>query len=117
VPQVDADGNDRSGVRLPEIAVPLATYTGWSLRDPSLGAPEQRLAFEGSYLPFLKTAGERQKSGDPRKSIAERYGDRADYLAQFSKALDDLVKQHWILPEDREAMLHRGEQEWSEATK
>jgi hypothetical protein len=117
VPQVDADGNDRSGVRLPEVAVPLATYTGWNLRDPSLGAPEQRLAFEGSYLPFPKTVAERQRTGDPRKSIAERYADRADYLARFTKALDDLVKQRWILPEDREAMLHRGEQEWSEATK
>jgi hypothetical protein len=31
--------------------------------------------------------------------------------------VDDLVKQRWILPEDRAALLHRGEQEWAEATK
>ena len=117
VPQVDADGNEREGVRLPEFAAPLATYTGWNLRDPSLGAPDQRLPFEGSYLPLPKSAAERQKAGDPRKSIAERYSSREDYLTRYATALDDLVKQRWILPEDRGAILHRGEQEWDEATK
>jgi hypothetical protein len=117
VPQVDADGNEREGVRLPQITVPLATYTGWNLRDPSIGAPDQRLPFEGSYLPFPKTAEERQKNGDPRKSIAERYSDRDDYLTRYTRAVDDLVKQRWILPEDRAVVLKRGEQEWNEATK
>jgi len=117
VPQVDADGNERDGVRLPAITVPLATYTGWNLRDPSLGAPDQRVAFEVSYLPFPKNAAERQKSSDPRRSIEERYSGREDYLTRYTKAVDDLVKQRWILPEDREALLHRGEQEWNEVTK
>jgi hypothetical protein len=117
VPQVDADGNERDGVRLPEITVPLATYTGWNLRDPSIGASDQRVAFEASYLPFPKTAAERQKSGDPRQSIAERYADRENYMTKYKNAVDDLVKRRWILPEDREALLHRGDQEWSEATK
>jgi alpha/beta hydrolase family protein len=117
VPDVDSDGNERSGVHLPEITVPLATYTGWNLRDPSTGAPDQRAALAGSYLPFPKSAAERQKTGDPRKSIAERYADRQDYLTRFARALDELVKQGWILPEDRAALLHRGEQEWDEATK
>jgi len=117
VPQVDADGNERDGVRLPEITVPLATYTGWNLRDSSIGAPDQRVSFEASYIPFPKTAADRQKIGDPRKSVAERYTDREDYMARYNHAVDDLVKQRWILPEDRDASLHRGEQEWSEATK
>jgi hypothetical protein len=117
VPQVDADGNDRDGVRLPAVSVPLATYTGWNLRDPSIGAPDQRVSFEGSYLPFPKTAADREKTGDPRKSIAERYRDRADYLDQYGSAIDALIKQRWILPEDRAALLQRGEQEWSLATK
>ncbi|HME37231.1 MAG TPA: alpha/beta hydrolase domain-containing protein [Candidatus Sulfotelmatobacter sp.] len=117
VPQVDADGNERDGVRSPEITVPLATYTGWNLRDPSIGAPDQRVAFEASYLPFPKTAADRQKAGDPRKSIAERYAGGEDYMAQYKNAVDDLVKQRWILPEDREALTHRGELEWAEATK
>ena len=95
----------------------LATYAGWNLRDPSIGAPDQRVAFEASYIPFPKTAAEREKSGDPRKSIAERYANREDYMTRYAKALDELVKQRWILPEDREALLHRGEQEWDEAVK
>jgi hypothetical protein len=116
VPQVDADGNERDGVRLPEVTVPLATYTGWNLRDPSIGAPDQRVSFEASYLPFPKTAADRQKAVDPRKSIAERYSSRENYLTRYHTAVDDLVNQRWILPEDRESLLHRGEQEWSEAT-
>ncbi len=117
VPQVNADGNERDGVHLPEITVPLATYAGWNLRDPSIGAPDQRVSFEASYLPFPRTAAEREKTGDPRKSIAERYASREDYLTQYKKAVDDLVQQRWILPEDRAALLHRGEQEWSATTR
>ena len=117
VPQVDADGNEKDGVRLPEITVPLATYTGWNLRDPSIGAPDQRLAFEVSYILFPKTAADREKSADPRKSIAERYSGREDYLVRYTAALDELIKQHWILSEDRDSILHRGEQEWAETTK
>jgi len=117
VPQVDADGNERDGVRLPEFAAPLATYAGWNMRDPSIGAPDQRVSFEASYIPFPKTAAEREKSGDPRKSIAERYTGHDDYMARFRKATDDLVKQRWLLPEDRDALLSRGEQEWTESTK
>lgn len=117
VPQVDADGNERDGVRVPELSAPLATYASWNLRDPSIGAPDQRVSFEASYLPFPKTAAERQRKGDPRRAIEERYPSREEYLAQFTNALDELVKEHWILPEDRAAVLHRGEQEWDEATK
>jgi hypothetical protein len=117
VPSVDADGNDRAGIHLPEIAVPLATYTGWNLRDPSIGAPDQRVSFEGSYLSFSKTAVDRERTGDPRKSVAERYAGQQNYMSQYIKAIDNLVKQHWILPEDRDSLRQRGEVEWSEATK
>jgi hypothetical protein len=55
--------------------------------------------------------------GDTRKSIAERYASREDYLTQYKKAVDDLVQQRWILPEDRAALLHRGELEWNASTK
>ena len=117
VPQVDEDGGERAGVHLPEVVAPLATYTGWNLRDPSIAAPDQRVPFEGSYLPLPKTAAERQQMHDPRKSIAERYTDQQAYMAKFTEALDDLIQQRWVLPEDRAALLQRGEQEWAEATK
>jgi Alpha/beta hydrolase domain len=112
VPQVDGDGNELGGIHLPEISVPLATYTGWNLRDPSIGAASQRVAMEGSYLPLPRNAAERKQSGDPRKSIAERYSDREAYLARFASATDELIRQRWILPEDRAPLLKRGGEEW-----
>jgi hypothetical protein len=117
VPQVDVDGNESDGVRLPELVVPLGTYTGWNLRDPLIGAPTQRVAFEASYIPFARTASERRKARDPRKSVEERYGSREDYLDRFGHALDELVEQRWVLPEDRAALMARGRQDWEEATR
>ena len=115
VPQVNADGNERDGIRLPEITVPLATITGWNLRDPSIGAPIERVSFEGSWIAFAKTANERKRIKDPRLSIAERYTSQQDYLQRYTRAVDDLISSRWILPEDRDAMLSRGKQEWEYA--
>jgi hypothetical protein len=112
VPQSDADGNDLGGVRLPELQVPLATYTGWNLRDPGIGAPEQRVSFIGSWIPLAKTAEERKKSGDPRLSIAERYASREAYMSRFEQAAKKLVEQRFLLPEDLPAILERGKLEW-----
>ena len=117
VPQVDADGNERDGIRLPEAAVPLATVTGWNLRDPSIGAPSERVSFEGSWIPFVKTAEERKQAGDPRLSIAERYASEQDYLHRYDAALDSLVSMRWILPEDRAALMARAKEEWAEANR
>lgn len=116
VPAIDADGNERSGVRSPEISVPLASFLSWNLRDPSIGAPHERVAFELSFVPFPKTEADRIKSRDPRRSIADRYEDHDDYLARFTNALDRLIQQRWILPQDRSAILLRGEEEWDFAT-
>jgi Alpha/beta hydrolase domain len=117
VPQVDADGNETSGIMLPEIRFPLATYASWNLRDHSIGAPDQRVAFEDSYIPFPKTAEDRARTGDPRKSIAERYANGDEYMVHYTAALNDLVKERWILPEDRAALLERAKEEWILATR
>jgi hypothetical protein len=115
VPQVDEDGNERDGVRSPELAVPLATYTGWNLRDPSIGAADQRVSFEASYIPFAKTPEERKNNGDPRRSIAERYSSREEYLKRYRDAVNEVIEQRYVLPEDRDALLKRGQQEWDQA--
>ena len=117
VPQVDQDGNDLGGVRLPELSVPLATYTGWNLRDPSIGAPDQRTSFLGSCIPFAKDTASRQKSGDPRLSIAERYASRDEYMGKYAEAAMKLIRQRFMLPEDLPSVLERGQQEWQEFTK
>jgi hypothetical protein len=112
VPQSDSDGNDLSGVRLPELQVPLATYTGWNLRDPSIGAPDQRVSFLGSWIPLAKTAEERKKTGDPRLSIAERYKSQQEYMSKFEQAAKNLIEQRFLLQEDLPAILERGMLEW-----
>jgi hypothetical protein len=112
VPQSDADGNDLGGVRLPELQVPLATYTGWNLRDPSIGAPEQRVSFLGSWIPLAKTTEERKKSSDPRLSIAERYKSQEEYMSKFEQAAKKLIEQRFLLQEDLPAILEQGKLEW-----
>jgi hypothetical protein len=105
VSQVDRDGNDIGGVRLPQLRVPLATYTPWNLRDPSIGAPRQMVSFLGSYLPFARTRAD-------RPSIAERYRSRDEYMRRFRAAALDLVVQRWLLAEDVPALMERAAQEW-----
>ena len=111
VPQVDADGNELDGLRMPEGMVPLGTYTGWNQRNPATGSPGQLTDFYGSYFPFAKTKATRV-AGDPRKSIAERYKNEADYLNKLTKAANDLVKGGYLLPQDLPAIRQRGEAFW-----
>jgi hypothetical protein len=100
VPQVDPDGNEIAGVRVPELAVPLATYTGWNLRDAQIGAPDVGMDMVGSFVPFARTRAEREKTGDPRKSISERYSSREEYLGKVEAAAEPLVRQRVLLERD-----------------
>ena len=56
---------------MPELRAPLATYTGWNLRHPQIGAPDRLMSLIGSTIPFPATEGERAAKGDPRRSSAE----------------------------------------------
>jgi len=111
-PQVDRDGNEVSGVRLPEIQVPLATYTGWNLRAPDIGAPDELFSMQGSWIPFPRTKTERLKTGDPRLSIEERYASRQEYLAKFESAAKSLVAAGYLLASDVPKLVERGGAEW-----
>jgi hypothetical protein len=116
-PQVDQDGIDLSGVRMPEVAVPLATYTGWNPRDPATGAPEQLVDFTGSYIPFAKTKAERIRSGDPRLSLEERYTGRAQYLGLVAESALKLIRGGYLLAEDLPSLVERAGQQWDFVTK
>jgi hypothetical protein len=99
VPQVDADGNEIAGIRLPPLAVPVATYTGWNLYAAPY--PEGELCDrEGSYIPFAATRAERQVHRDPRLSLAERYGSHAAYVQKVAETAQALVAERLLLPED-----------------
>jgi hypothetical protein len=112
VPQVDRDGNETSGIRLPELAVPLATYTGWNLRDAGIGAPDEIQSMVGSFIPFAKTKAEREKTGDPRPSIEERYSSKEEYLKKIAAAGQELVAQHLLLESDVEKIKEKASARW-----
>ncbi len=104
VPKVDADGNEIAGIRLPTIRVPLATHTGWNLQRKGL-AEDELCGLLGSYIPFPKTKEEREKSGDPRVSIDERYKDHADYVQRVSREARSMVEERLLLSEDAERII------------
>ena len=112
VPQVDADGNDLAGIRVPEQMVPLATTTGWNFRAPRLGNPTTIVALTGSYIPFARTKAEREAHGDPRLSIEERYKGKDDYLARIRTAAVSLLKSGFMLEEDVDVSVQRAARHW-----
>jgi hypothetical protein len=112
VPAVDEDGNERSGIRLPDIAVPLATYTGWNFRQPARGAAGELASLLGSTIVFPATRAARIAAKDPRLSIEERYRSREAYLARAEKALDDLVLKGYLLYDDGPRILQRATDQW-----
>ncbi|MCL2394231.1 MAG: alpha/beta hydrolase domain-containing protein [Acidimicrobiaceae bacterium] len=107
VPSVDADGNDTPGIRFPELAAPVATYTGWNARTHAPGLPDALIQFAGSEFPFPATAERARAAGDPRRSLAERYEDREDYARRLRAAVSALVAARHLLSEDAGTALER----------
>ena len=117
VPQVDRDGNDIAGIRAPEVAVPLATMTGWNFRHPSVGNPGVIYQTLGSYVPFATSKQARRAAGDPRLSLEERYRGLDDYLRRIRSAAEDLIGSRYLLQEDLDDTLARAKIRWSYATR
>ena len=117
LPQVDADGNDTAGIRMPATAVPLATYTGWNLRSAAIGAPDELYSMVGSFIPFARTKAERVKSGDPRLSVEERYASKQAYLDQVEAAAHGLVQERYLLERDVASVVARASAEWDFVTR
>jgi hypothetical protein len=116
VSQVDADGNETGGLRMPEVAVPLATYTGWNQFNGKAGPAEELTGGQGSFIPFPRTKAEREKKGDPRRSIEERYHDRDEYLGKVSAAAMKLIDQGYLLPGDMPRIMREAGDRWDWAT-
>ena len=113
VPQVDADGNELAGIRTAEQRVPMATYTGWNFRGNAIGGTKQLVNLLGSAIPFAKTKAEREKTGDPRSSVEERYPSQEGYLARASAVATTLVNGGYLLPADMPGMRARVEAQWA----
>jgi hypothetical protein len=97
VPTTDADGNDLAGIRLPDIAVPVATYTGWAMSSQAIG---DSCGASGQMIPFPPTHAAAVAAGDPRLSIAERYPTQAAYVAAITAAAEALKARRLLLPQD-----------------
>jgi hypothetical protein len=112
VSAVDADGNEVAGVKLPEIAVPIAATTGWTLRHPSVGGQTQLLVFAGGTNPFATNRVQRELSGDPRPSVEERYASKDEYLERIRSAGEELVAERYLLAEDIAVSLTQASKYW-----
>jgi hypothetical protein len=117
VPKIDADGNEAAGLRLPDQALPIATFTAFNARkeakdlDPkSPKDPKAADCAAGAALAFPATKAEREKTGDPRLSLMERYGSRAYFVATMRVVADRLVKERLLLPEDAGAYVAAAKQ-------
>ncbi len=107
VPKVDQDGLDIAGVKLPDIAVPIGTYTGW---NTLARAPKDECAAMGAFIPFARTKAERIASGDPRLSLEERYVTHRRYVEMVREASMRLVAERLLLQEDAEAFIKLAEE-------
>ena len=104
VPQIGPDGNELAGVRVPELAVPLATYTGWNLRDPRVGFSDVRASFVGSAIPW------------PASEVVDRYHDRNGYLGRFTEGTLQLIRERFLIADDFATLFDRAGKEWDFAT-
>ncbi len=110
VPDVDADGNDLAGIRLPDIVAPLGTHTGWAVRAD---VPGEMCGNLGQFIPFAKTQADREATGDPRPSLAERYPTKQDYVARVTQAVQALRAQRLLSAEDVAAYIADAERKAS----
>lgn len=98
VPQVDDDGNETAGIKMPQVAVPLATYTGWNLRQDVLTSETYNMV--GSTMPF------------PKAKIVEKYGTREEYLEKAKKSIKDLVERRLLLATEADQLEKNAAAQW-----
>jgi hypothetical protein len=116
VPQTDGDGNETSGIRLPDVAVPLGTYTGWNLRTAAMGAATELYSLIGGFHPFAATRQARAGKQDPRPAISERYASREDYMGRIGAAIDALAADGFVLAADRARLESQAAARWAQLT-
>ncbi len=120
VSDVDESFNEVAGIRLPDLTVPVATYTGWNPRHPDIGNPGLMIGITGGLagwtLPLPNTREDREAAGDPRPSLEESYDSKDDYLGRVRDAAESLVEDGYVLREDVEGIVERAGEKWDWAT-
>ncbi len=98
VPQIDDDGNEIAGIKMPQVAVPLASYTGWNPRTDVFTTDTYNMV--GSTIPF------------PKAKILEKYGTREEYLTKTKAAIRDLVARRLLLAAEADQLEKNAAAQW-----
>jgi hypothetical protein len=117
VPQTNRDGIDAGGILIPEVAVPLGTFTGWNYLIPVHPNLDYLGGLVGSFIPLSLTATDRKAAGDTRLSIAERYAGREGYLDKIRAAAKGLVSRRLLRAEDVPAVVAESAAHWDYLTR
>jgi hypothetical protein len=88
--------------------VPLGTSTGWNARSPAHRGPNL-CVLTASYFPFATTKADRLATGDPRRSLQERYGSHAGFVQAVKQAARELVSERFLLEPDAQADISSAE--------
>ena len=102
--KVDEDGNEIAGVKSVLLQAPLGTYTSW---NPFSSGPQRGNVggLAAGYIPFALTKAERIASGDPRRSIEERYGSQEGYDCVVRHAAKKEVHKRLLLQQDADRLI------------
>ena len=68
---------------------------------------------QGSFIPFAVSRSERDQSGDPRRSVEERYQSRGQFLARIFQAGTALVGQRYLLEADVQRIVDQAGTRWN----
>ena len=112
VSNVDEDANETGGIRMPDLTVPLGSHFGWNLRHPDTKEPDQQIAMQGISMFFAVTKEDRDKKGDRRLSINERYKTKEEFLNKVKQETGKLLDQNYILAEDVEIVISACEERY-----
>jgi hypothetical protein len=74
--------------------------------------PHLLIAMAGAFMPLPGTAAERERTRDPRRSIAERYPTRADYLKKIEESALRLAQERYLLQQDVRPIVQEAGQHW-----
>ena len=110
VPRADSLGNELGGIQSVEVRVPLGSYLPWQLRTTP---PTDRLvSFQGTFVPLQRVEADRRSIGDSRPSLERMYKSMDAFLEAVDRATETLVRQRFLLPEDRATARERMERTW-----
>ncbi|MGH7716371.1 MAG: alpha/beta hydrolase domain-containing protein, partial [Vulcanimicrobiaceae bacterium] len=98
VPVVDKDDQPQGGVRIPEVENPVGKPVPVSLDPVITSTINNTCGNLGEWQPIW---------GD---ELMHRYGSSAAFVARYGASLDHLIKEGYVLEEDRKPMLERAAQ-------